>query len=146
MWKNVRLLFSKELLGAVRDRRTLILTVFFPLIFYPLILSVMGRFNEAERVRLETLTPAVILVDQSDDATFESELQKSNAFYWLGEDSVESAVDALRNEQGNLVMAWLYPRNRVAQVSDWQSPSITINRINSPMPRQNRCAASSRPI
>jgi len=105
MWKNVRLLFSKELLGAVRDRRTLILTVFFPLIFYPLILSVMGRFNEAERVRLETLTPAVILVDQSDDATFESELQKSNAFYWLGEDSVESAVDALRNEQGNLVMA-----------------------------------------
>ena len=49
MWKNVRLLFSKELLGAVRDRRTLILTVFFPLIFYPLILSVMGRFNEAER-------------------------------------------------------------------------------------------------
>lgn len=105
MWKNVRLLFSKELLGAVRDRRTLILTVFFPLIFYPLILSVMGRFNEAERIRLETLTPTVILVNQSEDATFESELQQSDAFYWLGEDSVELAVDALQNEQGNLVMA-----------------------------------------
>ncbi|MBU1049353.1 ABC transporter permease [Candidatus Bipolaricaulota bacterium] len=105
MWKNIRLLFSKELLGAVRDRRTLILTVFFPLIFYPLILSVMGRFNEAERVRLETLTPAVLLVDQSEDATFQSELQQSNAFYWVREDSVESAVNALRDEQGNLVMA-----------------------------------------
>lgn len=105
MWKNVRLLFSKELLGAVRDRRTLIMTVFFPLIFYPLILSVMGRFNEAERVRLETLTPAVILVDQTGDATFQSELQQSDAFYWLRETSVEAAVDALHNEQGNLVMA-----------------------------------------
>jgi sodium transport system permease protein len=105
MWKNVRLLFSKELLGAVRDRRTLIMTVFFPLIFYPLILSVMGRFNEAERVRLETLTPAVILVDQTGDATFQSELQQSDAFYWLRETSVEEAVDALRDEQGNLVMA-----------------------------------------
>jgi len=105
MWKNVRLLFSKELLGAVRDRRTLILTVFFPLIFYPLILSVMGRFNEAERVRLETLTPAVILVDQSEDATFQLELQQSSAFYWVREATVELAVDALRNEQGNLVMA-----------------------------------------
>jgi sodium transport system permease protein len=105
MWKNVRLLFSKELLGAVRDRRTLIMTIFFPLIFYPLILSVMGRFNEAERVRLETLTPAVILVDQTGDATFQSELQQSDAFYWLREPSVEEAVDALRDERGNLVMA-----------------------------------------
>ncbi|MCK5245564.1 ABC transporter permease, partial [Candidatus Bipolaricaulota bacterium] len=46
-----------------------------------------------------------ILVDQTEDATFQSELQQSDAFYWLAEDSVELAVDALRNEQGNLVMA-----------------------------------------
>jgi len=104
MWKNVRLLFSKELLGAVRDRRTLILTVFFPLIFYPLILSVMGRFNEAERVRLETLTPAVLLVNQSEDATFQSELDRSDAFYWLSEDSVESGLEDLQSKQGNLLM------------------------------------------
>ncbi len=104
MWKNVRLLFSKELLGAVRDRRTLILTVIFPLIFYPLILSVMGRFNEAERIRLESLTPAILLVDQSEDATFQSELNQSDAFYWLGEDSVESGLEALQNKEGNLLM------------------------------------------
>jgi len=105
MWKNVRLLFSKELLGAVRDRRTLILTVFFPLIFYPLILSVMGRFNEAERVRLESLTPAILLVEQSEDATFQSELNQSDSFYWLSEDSVESGLEALQNKDGNLLMA-----------------------------------------
>ena len=105
MWKNVRLLFLKELLGAVRDRRTLILTVFFPLIFYPLILSVMGRFNEAERIRLESLTPAILLVDQSEDATFQSELNQSDAFYWLSEDSVESGLEALQNKEGNLLLA-----------------------------------------
>ena len=105
MWKNVRLLFSKELLGAVRDRRTLILTVVFPLIFYPLILSVMGRFNEAERIRLESLTPAILLVNQSEDATFQTELDRSIDFYWLGEDSVESGLEALQNKDGNLLMA-----------------------------------------
>lgn len=105
MWKNVSLLFSKELLGAVRDRRTLILTVVFPLIFYPLILSVMGRFTEAERIRLETLTPAILLVDQSEDATFQSELSQSDAFFWVGKDSVESALVALQDRQGNLLMA-----------------------------------------
>ncbi len=104
MWNNVRLLFSKELLGAVRDRRTLILTVIFPLIFYPLILSVMGRFNEAERVRLELLTPAVLLVNQAEDATFQSELDRSDAFYWLKDDSVESGLEALKNKEGNLLM------------------------------------------
>ena len=104
MWKNVRLLFSKELLGAVRDRRTLILTVFFPLIFYPLILSVMGRFNEVERVRLESLTPSVILVEQSEDATFHDELGRSTGFLWFGESSVESGLEALQNKEGNILM------------------------------------------
>ncbi len=104
MWKNVRLLFSKELLGAVRDRRTLILTVFFPLIFYPLILSVMGQFNEAERIRLETLTPAVLLVDRSDDAIFRDELNASDAFFWIQEESVDSGLVALKDDNGNLLM------------------------------------------
>jgi sodium transport system permease protein len=105
MWKNVRLLFSKELLGAVRDRRTLILTVVFPLIFYPLILSVMGRFNEGERVRLESLTPAVLLVDESRDAVFQSELNQSQGFYWIRVESLEEGLDGLKDEGGNLLMA-----------------------------------------
>jgi len=104
MWKNVRLLFSKELLGAVRDRRTLIMTVFFPLIFYPLILSVMGRFNEVERVRLESLTPAVILVEESDDAVFRSELNASSGFYLIERDSLESGMHALDEDQYYLLM------------------------------------------
>jgi len=104
MWKNVRLLFAKELLGAVRDRRTLIMTVFFPLVFYPLILSVMGRFNEVERVRLETLIPSVILVEQSDDAVFRRELNVASGFRWIERDSLDTGMEALEDEQGSLLM------------------------------------------
>jgi sodium transport system permease protein len=70
MWKNVRLLFAKEITGAVRDRRTLILTVFFPLIFYPLILSVMGHLTAVERTRIEEMAIPVVVLDRAADPTF----------------------------------------------------------------------------
>lgn len=104
MGMNVRLLFSKELLGAVRDRRTLILTVVFPLIFYPLILSVMGRIGEMERVRLETLTPAVLVVEQSGDPVFEAALAGSRGFFWMDQPSVDDALAELREDRANLLM------------------------------------------
>jgi sodium transport system permease protein len=104
MGKNVRLLFAKELLGAVRDRRTLILTVLFPLIFYPLVLSVLGSFGQVERTRLETLTPAVLLLERSEDATFREELARARDFHWIDQSSVESGLDALREGGGHLLM------------------------------------------
>ncbi len=80
MWENIRLLFVKELIGAVRDRRTLILTVFFPLIFYPLIVGVMGHFTAAEQTRLTQTTPTVLVVNEANDSTFNAHLQAETAF------------------------------------------------------------------
>ena len=71
---NVRLLFGKEITGAVRDRRTLILTVFFPLIFYPLLISVMGRMSATEHQAVETMIPTVLVVDRAADEIFRSHL------------------------------------------------------------------------
>jgi len=104
MWKNVRLLFSKELLGAIRDRRTLFLTVFFPLIFYPLILSVMGRFNESEQLRIETLVPTILVIDRSEDEVFEAELAREASMYWLTVESVDEGVEALRDDRAHVLM------------------------------------------
>jgi len=104
MLRNVRLLFGKELLGAFRDRRTLFLTVLFPLIFYPLVLSVMSRFGDAERTRIETVVPMVLIVDQSDDALFEEKLFETDAFFFLGYDTVEEALEGLRDETGQIAM------------------------------------------
>ena len=105
MWTNVRLLFSKELLSAVRDRRTLFLTVFFPLIFYPLILSVMGQLNQVEQTRIESLVPVVAVVDRSGDAMFAGELDDARGFHVVRSMTEERGLEALRNEEIQLVMA-----------------------------------------
>jgi len=104
MWKNVRLLFSKELTGAIRDRRTLFLTVFFPLVFYPLVLSVVGQFNEAERVRYESLVPTILVIDRSDDETFGVELAADTTLRWRGVGSIEEGLDALKRDEGHVLM------------------------------------------
>jgi sodium transport system permease protein len=104
MLRNVRLLFGKELLGAVRDRRTLFLTVLFPLIFYPLVLSVMSRFGEAERTRIETLVPTVLVVDHADDRTFDRELAATDAFHFLRYGAFDDALDDLRDDVGQILM------------------------------------------
>ena len=105
MWKNVRLLFSKELLGAVRDRRTLILTVFFPLIFYPLIVGVMGHFTTAEQGKLDAMIPAVIVVDNSGDQTFHDRVRAASSFYPHFVSDTESGLKALQNKTGQVMMA-----------------------------------------
>lgn len=104
MLKNVRLLFAKELLGGVRDRRTFFLTVIFPLVFYPMVVSVMSRFGEAERVRVETLVPTVLVVDASSDPTFAKELAQAKDLRVVPYRDVGAAVDALRHDSGQIVM------------------------------------------
>jgi len=104
MWKNVRLLFSKELTGAIRDRRTLFLTVFFPLIFYPLVLLVIGQFNEAERVRYESLVPTILVVDRSEDDTFGAELAQDVTLHWRGAGSIEDGLAGLKADEGHVLM------------------------------------------
>ena len=104
MLKNVRLLFAKELVGAIRDRRTFFLTVIFPLIFYPMVISVMSRFGESERVRVETLVPTVFVVDTSGDSTFARELARTTDFRAIPYLDVDRALDALRHDAGHLVM------------------------------------------
>jgi len=104
MLRKVRLLFAKELLGAVRDRRTLILTVFFPLIFYPLVLSVMGHFGTADRVRVEDFVPTVIVVDRSGDETFNRELAATDSFYTTSSPTIDAGLAALEDGIGQLMI------------------------------------------
>lgn len=104
MWENVRLLFAKEITGAVRDRRTLILTVFFPLIFYPLILSVMGHFTAAEQTRIEEMVPTVIVVDRARDETFLAHLRSTTTLYPLFDNDVEGGLSDLEAGIGSVVM------------------------------------------
>ncbi len=104
MWKNVRLLFGKEITGAVRDRRTLVLTVFFPLVFYPLILAVMGHFTATEQTRIEAIIPTVIIVDQAHDETFRAHLRETTGFYpFFDSDLIQAKAD-LKDGLGQVLM------------------------------------------
>ena len=104
MWENVRLLFVKELIGAVRDRRTLILTVFFPLIFYPLIVGVMGHFTAAEQTRLTQTTPTVLVVNEANDPTFTAHLRAETAFSLFSEPNLNQGLADLHAKLAPVLM------------------------------------------
>ena len=104
MWENIRLLFIKELIGAVRDRRTLILTVFFPLIFYPLIVGVMGHFTAAEQTRLTQTTPTVLVVDEANDPTFSAHLRAETAFSPFSEPTLAQGLADLHAKLAPVLM------------------------------------------
>ncbi|MFO8033732.1 MAG: ABC transporter permease subunit [Candidatus Bipolaricaulota bacterium] len=61
------LLLRKELLQAVRDRRTVLLTVLFPLVFYPLLFGLMGSMVEREQAQLAELVPRLAVVGEEDE-------------------------------------------------------------------------------
>ncbi len=104
MWGNVWLLFQKEIVGAVRDRRTMILTVLFPLVFYPLVLSMTGLFSAAERTRIEELVPTVLVVDQAKDPAFTARLQATMTLDVLFVATLEQGKADLEAERGQILM------------------------------------------
>jgi len=105
MWSNVRLLFAKEIIGAIRDRRTMLLTVFFPLVFYPLILMVIGHFTAAERAQIEELIPVVIVVDRANDETFLAQLRSTTTLTPLHYPTVDQGLSDLKAGMGQVMMA-----------------------------------------
>jgi len=44
--KNIKAIFTKEIIGAIRDKRTLIAMIIVPLVFYPLLFIGMGYLNQ----------------------------------------------------------------------------------------------------
>lgn len=60
-WKNIKLIFIKELLGTIRDRRTIIAMIIIPLIFYPLLFAGIGYFSKLGNIKSEEAASKVII-------------------------------------------------------------------------------------
>ncbi len=52
-WKNIKLIFIKEIVGTIRDKRTIIAMIIIPLIFYPLLFAGIGYFSKTGSMKSE---------------------------------------------------------------------------------------------
>jgi sodium transport system permease protein len=66
-WNNVRLIYCKEISGAIRDRRTLISMILIPLIFYPLLFLGIGYFTMMGQQKSESI-PSVVAIRGGENA------------------------------------------------------------------------------
>lgn len=60
-WKNIKLIFIKELVGTIRDKRTIIAMIIVPLIFYPLLFIGIGYFNKVGSMKSEEAASRIII-------------------------------------------------------------------------------------
>lgn len=61
-WKNIKLIFIKELVGTVRDKRTIIAMIIIPLIFYPILFMGIGYFNQMGNEKSEEAISKIIII------------------------------------------------------------------------------------
>ncbi len=60
-WKNIKLIFIKELVGTLRDKRTIIAMIIIPLIFYPVLFTGIGYFNKLGSMKSEEAASKIII-------------------------------------------------------------------------------------
>jgi len=101
--KGAWLLFRKEMLQAVRDRRTVFMTVAFPLIFYPILFGVVGSFVEREQARLAALVPRLVVVSEGADELVQA-LAKAPGFSVLPAVDLEQGRAALEEGAGEVLL------------------------------------------
>lgn len=75
---NVRLVFLKEILETLRDRRTLFLTVFLPIILYPLLILGMSQLVVTQIGKLEKIK--IVLAVRGRSAVLQEILEKDGRF------------------------------------------------------------------
>ena len=60
-WKNINLICIKELVGTIRDKRTIIAMIIIPLIFYPLLFTGIGYFNKVGSMKSEEANSKIMI-------------------------------------------------------------------------------------
>ena len=102
--KGAWLLFRKEILQAVRDRRTVFMTVAFPLVFYPILFGLIGSFVEREQARLAALVPRLVVVSEGADELVQA-LAEAPGFFVLSAVDLERGRAALEEGAGEVLLS-----------------------------------------
>ena len=121
-WNNIRLIYCKEISGAIRDRRTLISMIIIPLIFYPLLFLGIGYFTMAGQQKSDTVD-SVVAVKGGEYAPGLIEILKQNEkiqMISLTEDLSEGL------ESGEFYLLMEIPENFNVNINEESTQSITI--------------------
>ena len=102
--KGAWLLFRKEILQAVRDRRTVFMTVAFPLVFYPILFGLVGSFVQREQARLAALVPRLVVVSEGADELVQA-LAEAPGFFVLSAVDLERGRAALEEGAGEVLLS-----------------------------------------
>ena len=122
-WNNIRLIYFKEISGAIRDRRTLISMIIIPLIFYPLLFLGIGYFTMMGQEKSDSL-PSIVTVRGGEHAPELMEALEKNEKIDLVyfEENQEKALEAGKiyllieiPEEFNVNKSQEIPRNIVVQ-------------------------------
>ncbi len=102
--RGALLLYRKELLQAVRDRRTVFMTLVFPVVFYPLLFGLMGDLIGSQEARLAELVPRVLVVIEGESPELVRALRQQAGLAPSFYGDLQAALAELREGQGDLVL------------------------------------------
>jgi sodium transport system permease protein len=116
-WKNIKLIFIKELVGTVRDKRTIIAMIIIPLIFYPLLFMGIGYFNQMGNEKSEEASSKIIIIG----AEFSPPLLK----YFQNNPKIEilsmSNNPLLKLQKGEVQLILIIPSDFKARIEEGES-------------------------
>lgn len=102
--RNIWLLFKKEILAALRDRRTAILVIVFPLVFYPVMLGLIFHFSSQSVPTEENTTSEVIYVNREASPVLAEMLRNKEDVVTTFYQDESAARNAYENEGGDVLV------------------------------------------
>lgn len=102
--RNIWLLFKKELLAAIRDRRTAILVIVFPLIFYPVMLGLIFHFTSQNVAGGEGTVSRVIYYNREASPVLSEMFRGDEDLVTTFYEDESAARQAYQEEQGDVLL------------------------------------------
>lgn len=102
--RNIFLLVKKELTEAIRDKRTALLVIIFPLIFYPLILGTIFSFTDGGPANRSDQVSTVLYQGKGKSPTLEKMINEDEQLKPIYYEKKENALEDYESGRGNLVL------------------------------------------
>lgn len=77
-WRKVKLIFKKEILDTLRDRRTIMMMIVIPVLLYPGLMIFLNELAASQQAKLEQKTVKVALVNVPDDSPLIERIRKAD--------------------------------------------------------------------